>query len=58
MKINGREITDECSHCGEILQCELFLCGHDIKHKGRSRITEMIACQIKHEQRRKNGYQD
>lgn len=24
MRIAGKEINDECVHCGEILECELF----------------------------------
>lgn len=45
MKIYGKEITDECQYCGDVLQCELFLQGHGIKQE-RSNITEMFACQM------------
>ena len=31
MKIMGKEINDECSKCGNILECELFRQGHGIK---------------------------
>lgn len=51
MKIAGREIKDECQHCGEILQCELFRKGHGIKCE-RENITEMIKCQMEHREKR------
>lgn len=55
MKIAGKEIKDECQYCGEILQCELFRQGHGIR-QGRSRISEMVRCQIKHNNiRRRDG---
>lgn len=47
MKIAGKEIKDECQYCGEILQCELFRQGHGIR-QSRSRISDMVRCQIKH----------
>ena len=28
MKVFGKEINDECSKCGNILECELFRQGH------------------------------
>lgn len=28
MQIAGKEIKDECSKCGNILECELFRQGH------------------------------
>ena len=31
MKIFGKEITDECQNCGNVLECELFRKGHGIK---------------------------
>lgn len=56
MKIKGRETNDECSECGAVLQCELFLDGHGI-HRDRKNFAEMIACQFKHkEKREKNEY--
>lgn len=56
MKIHGKEIKDECSECGKVLQCELFLDGHGIQRE-RNNFTEMIACQFKHkEKREKNEY--
>ena len=30
MRICGKEIRDECQHCGQILDCELFRQGHGI----------------------------
>ena len=51
MKIYGKEITDECQYCGEVLQCELFRQGHGIKQE-RTNITEMFACQMDHNRQR------
>ena len=31
IEVGGKEIKDECSHCGNILECELFRQGHGIK---------------------------
>lgn len=42
MQIYGKEIKDECSKCGEVLQCELFLQGHGIK-RDRENVTEMVS---------------
>lgn len=54
MKIMGKEINDECSKCGNILECELFRQGHGIKQE-RENIAKMIECQMKHrEEREKN----
>ena len=47
MRIAGKEINDECSRCGNILECELFRQGHGIKQE-RENIAKMIECQIKH----------
>lgn len=47
MRIFGKEITDECQHCGNILECELFRQGHGIKQE-RSNIAKML----KHEEKR------
>ena len=47
MKIMGKEINDECSKCGNILECELFRQGHGIKQE-RENIAKMIECQMKH----------
>lgn len=47
MRIVGKEINDECSRCGNILECELFRQGHGIKQE-RENIAKMIECQIKH----------
>ena len=51
MQIFGKEIKDECSKCGEVLQCELFLQGHGIK-RNRVNVTEMVSCQMKHQKSR------
>lgn len=54
MKIMGKEINDECSKCGNILECELFRQGHGIKQE-RENVAKMIECQMKHrEEREKN----
>ena len=55
MQIAGKEIKDECSRCGNILECELFRQGHGIKQE-RENIAKMIECHMKHrEEREKNG---
>ena len=46
IEVCGKEIKDECSHCGNILECELFRQGHGIKQE-RENIAKMIACQMK-----------
>ena len=51
MKIYGKEINDECQHCGEVLQCELFRQGHGIKQE-RCNVSKMFDCQSKHCQER------
>nr|DAE32720.1 MAG TPA: hypothetical protein [virus sp. ctFlR8] len=51
MQIFGKEIKDECSKCGEVLQCELFLKGHGIK-RDRENVTEMVSCQMEHQKSR------
>ena len=51
MKIGGKEINDECAKCGNVLECDLFLAGHGIKTE-RSRISEMVQCQLKHQTQR------
>lgn len=47
MRIAGKEINDECSRCGNILECELFQQGHGIKQE-RENVAKMIECQMKH----------
>lgn len=47
MEICGKEINDECSKCGNILECELFRQGHGIKQE-RENVAKMIECQMKH----------
>jgi hypothetical protein len=51
MKIAGKEINDECVHCGEILECELFKQGHGIRQE-RMNVVQMIKCQMKHREKR------
>lgn len=51
MKIMGKEINDECSKCGNILECELFRQGHGIKQE-RENVAKMIECQMKHREDR------
>lgn len=50
MRIYGKEIKDECSQCGKILECELFRQGHGIGCE-RTNISEMVKCQLEHYQR-------
>ena len=40
MQIAGKEIKDECSRCGNILECEC------------ENIAKMIKCQMKHREER------
>lgn len=51
MQIFGKEIKDECSVCGSVLECELFKQGHGIKQE-RCNITELFACQMEHQKKR------
>nr|DAH74463.1 MAG TPA: RNA polymerase subunit [Caudoviricetes sp.] len=51
IKVFGKEIKDECSKCGNILECELFRQGHGIKQE-RENIAKMIKCQMKHREER------
>lgn len=51
IEVCWKEIKDECSSCGQILECELFRQGHGIKQE-RENITKMIACQMRHRQKR------
>jgi hypothetical protein len=55
MKVFGKEINDECSKCGNILECELFRQGHGIKQE-RENIAKMIACQMKHREKREEKH--
>lgn len=48
------QIKDECSQCGELLQCELCYVGHGI-HRKRDRVSEMVACQFEHAKKRNEG---
>ncbi len=51
MRISGREITDECSRCGNILDCELFVKGHGI-HGKRCELAKLVECQLEHKKER------
>lgn len=51
MKVFGKEINDECSKCGNILECELFRQGHGIKQE-RENVAKMIECQMEHREER------
>ena len=51
MQIFGKEIKDECSVCGSVLECELFKQGHGIKQE-RCNITELFSCQMEHQKKR------
>ena len=51
MLIGGKEIKDECSRCGNILQCELCRQGHGIR-QDRKNIAKMINCQLDHHNQR------
>ncbi len=51
MKIMGKEINDECSKCGNILECELFRQGHGLRQE-RENVAKMIECQMKHRESR------
>lgn len=54
MLIFGKQITDECSRCGQVLECELFRQGHGIKCD-RQNISKMLECQFDHREKRENG---
>lgn len=54
MLIFGKQITDECSRCGQVLECELFRQGHGIKCD-RQNISKMLECQFEHREKRENG---
>ena len=53
MLIFGKQITDECSRCGQVLECELFRQGHGIKCD-RQNISKMLECQFDHREKREN----
>lgn len=56
MRIANREITDECTHCENILQCELFRQGHGI-HEERTNVLQMIKCQMEHREKKEHKEQ-
>lgn len=51
MRLGYKEISDECQYCGNILECELCKQGHGIGQE-RTNITQMVKCQIEHEEKR------
>ena len=51
MQIMSKEINDECSKCGNILECELFRQGHGLRQE-RENVAKMIECQMKHRESR------
>jgi hypothetical protein len=53
MKLFGKEINDECSRCGNVLDCELFRKGHGIGGN-RENVADMIKCQFEHREKSKN----
>lgn len=53
MKYQGKGINDECSRCGNILDCELFRKGHGIGTE-REHVADMLKCQFEHKERREN----
>lgn len=53
MKYQGKEINDECSRCGSIFECVLFIKGHGIGTE-REHVADMIRCQFKHQEKSKN----
>lgn len=54
MNVRGKEIKDECSKCGNILECELFRQGHGINCE-RCNIAKMIECQMNHRKEREKN---
>ena len=54
MKYQGKEIKDEGSRCGNILDCELFRKGHGIGTE-REHVADMLRCQFKHKERHDKG---
>lgn len=55
IEVCGKEIKDECSKCGQILECELFRQGHGIKQE-RENIAKMIECQMRHRQKKEEKH--
>lgn len=46
-----KDVKDECSHCGEIFQCELCKQGHGIRCE-RENVSKMVLCQTEHREKR------
>lgn len=51
MRYSGKEISDECTKCGKVLECELFKQGHGIKCE-RENVSLMVKCQMEHRENR------
>lgn len=50
-----RNIKDECSRCGEFLECELCRQGHGVRQP-RTNIAKMLNCQINHSKAMEDKY--
>lgn len=48
---NITEVKDECSMCGELLQCQLCREGHGIGCE-RNNVSDMVKCQFEHSLKR------
>ena len=53
MKIGHKDIDDECTKCGQMLECKLFRQRHGIGLE-RENVTEMLRCQFRHEREKYN----
>lgn len=51
MEVHGKEIEGECSECGNVLQCELFLDGYGIQRE-RKNVAKMMPCRFEHRKKR------
>lgn len=52
--MNIENINDECSTCGNRLECKLFVEGHGINQE-RTNVTKMIVCQMNHRRKREGA---
>ena len=53
MRVQGKEINDECQYCEKILECDLFAQGHGIRQE-RSNIAKRMLCQLERLTKRKD----
>ena len=51
MIFSGKEISNECTKCGKVLECDLFKQGHGIKCE-RENVPLMVKCQMEHREKR------